>query len=118
MKVYEELTKQPYSLHFYLSFSKELMKSGEEVYQDMNECLEILRKAQKNIKDSDVQVFLHINPDVAVQIVNDLVDEPTNNISQGGAYNNSVSNAIDKETKILAQRIKKCPNYRQYKSVA
>eukprot|EP00347_Sterkiella_histriomuscorum_P010472 403376151 len=115
MKVYEELTKQPYSLHFYLSFSKELIKSGEEIYQDMNECLEILRKAQKQVRDQDVQVFLHINPDVAVQIVNDLIDEQTSSLNQGGAYHNSFSNAIDKETKILAQRIKKCPNYRQYK---
>lgn len=32
MKIYDELTKQPYSLHFYLSFSKDLIKSGEEVY--------------------------------------------------------------------------------------
>ncbi|CDW84307.1 UNKNOWN [Stylonychia lemnae] len=112
MKVNEQLTKQPYSLHFYLSFSKELIKSAEEIYQQMDECLEIMRKTQKLIKDSDIQVFLHYTPDVAVQIVNDLIDEPTSNI-QGQM--NSISNAIDKETKNIAMRIKKCPNYKHYK---
>jgi len=64
----------------------------------MDECLEIMRKTQKIIKDSDIQVFLHYTPDVAVQIVNDLIDEPSN--MQG--FGNSVSNAIDKETKNIA----------------
>jgi hypothetical protein len=43
----------------------------------MNSRLEILRRALKNIKDEDIEVFLHYNPDVAVQIVNDLLEEPS-----------------------------------------
>jgi len=44
MKVYEELSKPPYSLHFYLSFSKELIKSAEDMHSQMDECLDLLRK--------------------------------------------------------------------------
>lgn len=66
MKVYDELSKQPYSLHFYLSFSKELIRSAEEVQGQMDDCLALMRKTQKLIKDSDIEVFLHYNPEVAV----------------------------------------------------
>lgn len=44
MKVFEELSIQPYSLHFYLSFSKELIKHAEKYDSVMDECLELLRK--------------------------------------------------------------------------
>ena len=92
----------------------------------MDECIDIMRKTQKIIKDVDIEIFLHYNPEVALQIVNDLIDEPNMNMmNQGNAnqsmannnLNNSVnlSNAIDKETKNLAMRIKKCPNFKYYK---
>ena len=56
----------------------------------MDDCLDIIRKTLKQIKDSDIEVFLHFNPEVAVQIVNDLIDEPTINMMNGG---NNPSNA-------------------------
>ncbi len=55
-----------------------------------------MRNAQKNIKDTDVEIFLYYNPDVAVQIVTDLIDEPVKNMNGG------MVNAIDKETRHLA----------------
>jgi hypothetical protein len=39
-----------------------------------------------------------------------------NNI--GGPGGAGLSNAIDKENKILATRLKKCPNFRVYKQVS
>jgi hypothetical protein len=57
-------------------------------------------------------VFIYYNPDVAVQIVNDLIDEPSLKI---GGNNGGMNNAIDKETKNLAQRIKKSTNFKFYK---
>jgi len=45
-KVYDELSKQPlFALHFYLSFSKHLAKSGEITESQ----LQVLRKTLKNI---------------------------------------------------------------------
>ncbi len=49
----------------------------------MEECLDIMRKTQKIIRDSDIEIFLHYNPEVAIQIVNDLIDEPTMNMIGG-----------------------------------
>jgi hypothetical protein len=49
-----------------LSFSKELIKGGEEFYSVMDDCLDIIRKTLKQIKDSDIEIFLHFNPEVAV----------------------------------------------------
>jgi len=91
----------------------------------------------KHIKDEDIEIFLHYNPEVAIQIVNDLVDEPANmamvNHAAGqgpgsasamnhnvygsnSGSNNSLSNAIDRETRGIAVRIKKCPHYKSYKA--
>ena len=38
--------------------------------------LSIMRNTQKNIKDADIELFLYYNPEVALQIVHDLIDEP------------------------------------------
>lgn len=92
----------------------------------MEDCIELMRKAQKQVRDADIDVFLHYKPEVAIQIVNDLIDEPTMRMigSQGqggvggGSYSTNISNTIDKETKNLAQRIKKCPNFKHYKQAA
>lgn len=87
------------------------------MFDQQNECLDILRKTQKNIRDTDVEVFLHLNPEVAVSMVNDLIDDPQINMmshsgnagGMGGPggpgannANSSMSNAIDKETKNFA----------------
>lgn len=74
MKVYEELSQQPYSLHFYRVFSKEIIRSAEQEQQD--QCIDIMRKTQKIIKDSDIEVFLYQNVDIALDIVNDLIEKP------------------------------------------
>jgi hypothetical protein len=57
--------------------------------------------------------------------VNDLIDEPTLRMigqGQGGGAgapgSSSLLNSIDKETKNLAVRIKKCPNFKYYKQAA
>lgn len=114
IKVYEELSQQPYSLHFYLSFSKELIRHAEQLTETMEDCLEIMRRTQKAIKDTDIEMFMYYNPDVALQIVNDLVEEPNKNLNSMGS-GASISNTIDKETKNLALRIKKSPSYKYYK---
>ena len=79
----------------------------------MDECLNIMRNTQKNIKESDIELFLYYNPDVAIQIVNDLIDEPNQSLAGG-----SINNAIDRETKHLAMRIKKCPTFKIYKQIS
>ena len=32
----------------------------------MDDCLDIIRKTLKQIKDNDIEIFLHFNPEVAV----------------------------------------------------
>lgn len=115
-RVYEALTAQPYSLYFYLAFSKELIRTP----QDPEASLALLRKTLKNIKDEEIEVFLHYSPEVAVQIVNDLIDEPSNSAGPGSAQRfdsggGKLSTAIDREMRTLAQRVKKCPHYKSYK---
>jgi|LauGreDrversion4_2_1035121.scaffolds.fasta_scaffold132824_5 hypothetical protein len=61
-RVYEALTTQPYSIYFYLAFSKELIRAP----QDPEASVALLRKALKNIKDEEIEVFLHYSPEVAV----------------------------------------------------
>jgi hypothetical protein len=90
--------------------------------------MDILRRSIKNISDENIEVFLHYSPDVAVQMVNDLIDEPANNSAgpessasrfqsgnNGGGPPQGLSNEIDKESKNLAQRIKKCAHFKSYK---
>ena len=116
-RVYESLSAQPYSLYFYLGFSKELIRAPP---QDQESSLALLRKALKNIKDEEIEVFLHYSPEVAVQIVNDLIDEPSNSAGPGSAQRfesggGKLSTAIDREMRTLAQKVKKCPHYKSYK---
>jgi hypothetical protein len=48
-----------------------------------------------------------------------LIDEPNSKITANNMGNAvMISNTIDKETKNLATRIKKSPNYRVYKQVS
>ncbi len=116
-------------MHFYLSFSKEMIRGGA-LYEGNGVEMEILKKTLKNVRDEDIEIFLHYNPEVAVQIVEDLIDAPSkaisNQINAGkdrfgsnsgvkAVENAAVNNAIDKETKSLAIRIKKCPHYKSYK---
>lgn len=127
-RLHMSLSEAPYSMHFYLTFSKELIRgdgnngnghsgNGAAAFEEE---IEVLRKTLRNIKDTDIEVFLHYNTEVAVQIVNDLVDEPGS--SAVGSHptkspsSSQLSNAIDRETKSLATRIKKCPHYKTYKN--
>lgn len=55
----EELQKQPYSLYFFLVFSKEVI-TNDTVYQnEMTEALNFMRNAQKNVKDGDIENFMY-----------------------------------------------------------
>jgi hypothetical protein len=105
------LSDAPYATHFYLTYSKDLIRNdkGKAGYEQE---LELLRRTLKNIRDEDIEVFLHYNTEVAVQIVNDLIDEPAHQSHRSS----SLSTAIDKETRGLAQRVKKCPHYKSYKN--
>jgi hypothetical protein len=55
-------------LYFYLSFSKELIKNQEESKEEGSHgvSIEILRKALKNVRDEDIEIFLHYSPEVAI----------------------------------------------------
>mgnify|MGYP003526525808 CR=1 FL=1 len=66
MQMYEELSIGPYSLYFYLQFSKEIIKHAESFHPIMDECLEIMRNTLKNISDSDIEMFLYYNPDISI----------------------------------------------------
>ena len=77
--MYESLSEQPYSMHFFLTFSKEIIRNaGNSSNEEETRNLEILRRTLKNIKDEDIEVYLHYQPEVALQIVKDLVDVPAN----------------------------------------
>jgi hypothetical protein len=56
---------------------------------------------------------LYFKPDVALEIVNDLIDEPSTKVAVGAEGQSS--NLIDKETKSLASRIKKSTSFKFYK---
>ena len=66
-------------MHFYLTFSKELIQNDRVKGSNFEGELEILRRTCKNIRDEDIEVFLHYNTEVAIQFVNDLLDEPSAN---------------------------------------
>ena len=101
--MYEELANQPYSLYFFMAFQKELIRNLDSVV-DINECMEILRTSQKNILDSDIEIFLYYCPEVSLSIVKDMLEESSNN-------------PIDRESRQLAIRIKKCPHYKVTKQI-
>ena len=75
-RVYQALAQQPYSMQFYMAYSKELIRSGEGIQPEGGD-IEILKRTLKNIRDEDIEIFLHYNPEVAVQIVEDLIDAPS-----------------------------------------
>ena len=64
-KVYQSLSQQPYSMQFYMAYSKELIRSGQGIEPEGGE-IELLRRTLKNIRDEDIEIFLHYNPEVAV----------------------------------------------------
>jgi hypothetical protein len=67
-KVYDQLCLQPYSMHFYLVYSKELIskEGGVGKVKESGGGLEVLRRCLRNIRDEDIEIFLHYNPEVAV----------------------------------------------------
>ena len=116
-------------MQFYMAYSKELIRSGEGIVPEGSE-IELLKRTLKSVRDDDIEIFLHYNPEVAVQIVEDLIEAPSKvignqiNKDRFGSNNgrqllpasiSALNNAIDKETKSLAVRIKKCPHFKSYK---
>jgi hypothetical protein len=53
-------------MHFYLTFSKELIRNDQGGKSSYEEELEVLRRTLKNIRDEDIEVFLHHSSEVAV----------------------------------------------------
>ncbi len=108
-EVYEVLMKPPFSLYFYLTFSKILGKE-EESQDEVN--LTILKEClQSYIKDYHCQTFLYFNTDTAVKLVRDLVEEAP-------AHPNGKGSLLDKELKQFALKLKKQPHFEQFKEAA
>jgi len=105
-KVHDELSSQSiFSLHFFLKYSKHLAKKGAGADE---QSLELLRNALNHVSADDIEEFLFYETEVAVQIVNDLVDSDVQR---------SKLNKIDREMKNLAQKIKTCANWRQVRKM-
>ena len=104
--VYDQFSKPPYSLQFYLSLPKFMVRqdSLEDFY------FELMRKTLKNISEDEIEVFLFYDTEAALSIVTDLIDKNTQVQAQQKV------NKIDKEIKNLAVRIKKSQHYTLYKS--
>ncbi len=60
------LSETPFAMHFYLTFSKELIRNDQGGKSSYEEELEVLRRTLKNIRDEDIEVFLHHSTEVAV----------------------------------------------------
>ena len=72
-KVHDELASQSiFALNFFLKFSKNLAKKGDGADEHS---VELLRKAMSHVSDSDVEEFLFFETEIAIQMVNDLVDK-------------------------------------------
>lgn len=72
-KVHDELASQGiFALNFFLKFSKKLAKKGNGADEHS---VELLRKAMSYVSDNDVEEFLFFETEIAVQMVNDLVDK-------------------------------------------
>ena len=91
---------------------------------DQEASLALLRKALKNIKDEEIEVFLHYSPEVTVQIMNDLINEPSNSAgpvsaqmfeSRLGKLSTAIDREMRREMRTLAQKVKKCPHCKSYK---
>ena len=113
-KVHEELSQDSvFALHFFLKFSKQLAKKGDGADE---QSLDLLRKALKHVSKADLEVFLFYETELAVQIVTDLIENNAVAAGQTSAQESKPVrlNAIDREMRMLAQRLKGCPNYRLY----
>jgi hypothetical protein len=69
--VYEQLSQAPYSLQFYLSLPKFMVRQDNS--QDFY--FELLRKTLKNISDDEIDLFLYYGTEAAISIVSDLIDK-------------------------------------------
>mmetsp|Transcript_3440 Transcript_3440/g.5844 ORF Transcript_3440/g.5844 Transcript_3440/m.5844 type:complete len:157 (-) Transcript_3440:12-482(-) len=107
--VYEQLSQFPYSLHFYLSLPKFMVRQ-DLVNSDYH--FDLLRKTLRNVSDEDLDTLVYYDTEQALQIVNDLVDN-----KQAVAHAGKL-NKIDNELRSLALRIKKSPNYNLYSKAA
>lgn len=71
-KVHEELSGDGiFALNFFLKFSKNLAKKGDGATE---QSVDLMRRAMRNVSSDDISEFLFYETDVAVQIVNDLID--------------------------------------------
>lgn len=108
-KVYEELLReQTFALYFYICFTKQLAREGS----CSEHSLDILRRCLKKITQDDIEMLLYYEPDVANQIVKDLLNEPavTYGHTSGGKQFLSSSKGdggLDKETRNFALKIRK-----------
>lgn len=68
--VYEQFSLAPYSLQFYLSLPKFMVRQDNN--QDFH--FQLLRKTLKNITDDEIDLFLYYDTDSALSIVADLIE--------------------------------------------
>jgi len=68
--VYEKLSQPPFSMQFYLSLPKFMVR--QDTLQDQH--FEIMRKTLKNIHDDEIDLFLYYDTEAAISIVHDLIE--------------------------------------------
>jgi len=69
--VYEKFSQPPYSLQFYLSLPKFMVR--QDSVQDFY--FELMRKTLKNITDDEIDLLLYYDTENALSIVQDLIDK-------------------------------------------
>jgi hypothetical protein len=53
-------------MHFYMVFSKELIRREDLKQEESQQLMVVLKKTLSNIRDEDIEVYLHYCPEVAV----------------------------------------------------
>ena len=70
--VYEALSLPPYSLQFYLSLPKLMIRQD---FPTSDYHFDLLRRTLKQVSEDDIETFLYYDTMAALQIVSDLVDK-------------------------------------------
>lgn len=68
--VYEQLSKAPFAMPFYLSLPKFMVR--QDTHSD--KYFELMRKTLKNITDDEIDLFLYYDTESAISIVKDLTE--------------------------------------------
>lgn len=122
-----ELSEVPaWSLYLYISFSRKLSRA--ENFCKFDEGINVLKKTFKNISNEDIELFLLYEIDLAMDYVNNLLEQPSissrkeNNTSfsvsprpDGSPDRRSNMNnrqSINRETKNFALKIINCHLYK------